>query len=103
MFKKLAHAAPLEFLATLRLELARRKLATSRQPLGDIAADVGYQSESAFSRAFRRRFGITPGQARVCPATPFQPCQAHRHADGRHLALVRTGTMHASSFGARPV
>jgi AraC family transcriptional activator of mtrCDE len=65
MFQKLAHRAPLEFLSELRLELARRKLATSRLPLGEIAAGIGYQSESAFSRAYRRRFGVPPGEARA--------------------------------------
>ena len=29
-----------------------------------IAEDVGYQSESAFSRAYHRRFGVTPGADR---------------------------------------
>jgi AraC family transcriptional activator of mtrCDE len=68
MFRKLVHRPPLEFLSELRLELARRKLTTSSLPLGDIAAEIGYQSESAFSRAFRRRFGIPPGAARASVA-----------------------------------
>jgi AraC family transcriptional activator of mtrCDE len=68
MFQKLAHMPPLEFLSELRLELARRKLATSSLPLGEIAAEIGYQSESAFSRAFRRHFGIPPGEARTSAA-----------------------------------
>jgi AraC family transcriptional activator of mtrCDE len=65
MFQKLAHMPPLEFLSGLRLELARRKLATSSLPLGEIAEEIGYQSESSFSRAFRRHFGISPGAART--------------------------------------
>jgi AraC-like DNA-binding protein len=32
--------------------------------LAAIAAEVGYQSESTFSRAFQRRFGMRPGEAR---------------------------------------
>jgi AraC family transcriptional activator of mtrCDE len=68
MFQKLAQMPPLEFLSELRLELARRKLATSGLPLGAIAAEIGYQSESAFSRAFRRRFGVRPGEARASAA-----------------------------------
>jgi AraC family transcriptional activator of mtrCDE len=65
MFRKVAQMPPLEFLCELRLDVARRKLAISSLPLGDIAAEIGYQSESAFSRAFRRRFGIPPGEARA--------------------------------------
>lgn len=68
MFNKLAHMPPLDFLCELRLELARRKLTVSTLPLGEIAAEIGYQSESAFSRAFRRRFGMPPGEARTSSA-----------------------------------
>jgi AraC family transcriptional activator of mtrCDE len=68
MFQKVVQVPPLEFLCELRLDLARRKLAVTRLPLGDIAAEIGYQSESAFSRAFRRRFGIPPGEARTSAA-----------------------------------
>ncbi len=65
MFQKTVRMAPLEFLAELRLGLARRKLADTSLPLVEIAAGIGYRSESAFSRAFRRRFGMTPGKART--------------------------------------
>jgi AraC family transcriptional activator of mtrCDE len=65
MFKKTVNLPPLELLAQLRLDLARRKLAATSRPLAQIAAEIGYQSESAFSRAFRRRFGIRPGEARL--------------------------------------
>jgi AraC family transcriptional activator of mtrCDE len=64
MFQKSASMSPLQFLAQLRLDMAKRKLAATRLPLIDIAAESGYQSESAFSRAFRRRFGMPPGEAR---------------------------------------
>jgi len=87
MFQKLAHKPPLEFLSELRFELARRKLATSSLPLGDIAAEIGYQSESAFSRAFRRRFGIPPGEARTSAAAlsnraPVPSRRANRFVSG---------------------
>ena len=65
VFRKTARIAPLAFLSELRLELARRKLAGSACSLAEIAAEVGYQSESAFSRAFHQRYGIRPGKTRV--------------------------------------
>ncbi|KQO45450.1 AraC family transcriptional regulator [Methylobacterium sp. Leaf86] len=72
-FRKAAGIAPLEFLMDLRLGLARQRLRTAHASLDQIAADAGYQSQGAFSRAFLRRYGVRPGQvrqdARVSAAT----------------------------------
>ena len=51
-------------LAELRLGLARHKLLIGTDSLAEISAAVGYQSESAFSRAFQRRYGMRPGETR---------------------------------------
>jgi AraC family transcriptional regulator, activator of mtrCDE len=64
-FGRISGAAPLTFLTELRLALARRQLATTRDPISQIAANIGYQSEAALSRAFHRRFGVRPGKFRV--------------------------------------
>jgi AraC family transcriptional activator of mtrCDE len=63
-FQKTAAMAPLAFLAEVRLGLARERLASTAEPVLQIAAAVGYSSESAFVRAFKRRFGISPGKLR---------------------------------------
>jgi AraC family transcriptional regulator, activator of mtrCDE len=42
-----------------------RKLRTTSLVLADVAAEAGYQSESSFSRAFKRRFGCAPGALRA--------------------------------------
>jgi AraC-like DNA-binding protein len=65
MFRGLAQQSPVAFLTELRLELARRKLSATALPIAAIADEVGYNSESAFSRAFRRRFGMRPGETRA--------------------------------------
>lgn len=65
LFRKMAQVSPLAFLTELRLELARRKLLASNLPLATIGAELGYQSESAFSRAFQLRYGMRPGEART--------------------------------------
>jgi AraC family transcriptional activator of mtrCDE len=63
-FQKMAGMAPLAFLTEVRLNLARQSLASTTVSLLQVATAVGYASESAFVRAFKRRFGISPGKIR---------------------------------------
>jgi AraC family transcriptional activator of mtrCDE len=63
-FRKAAGMAPLAFLADLRLGLARRRLGDRAASLDEIAAQAGYQSQAAFSRAFLRKYGVRPGKLR---------------------------------------
>jgi AraC family transcriptional activator of mtrCDE len=60
--------APMEFLADLRLTVARQRLAGTTDAIARIAADVGYGSESALSKAIMRRFGVRPGALRLAAA-----------------------------------
>jgi AraC-like DNA-binding protein len=55
---------PLTYLARWRLQLAVRLLQTTRKTVLQVAGEVGYDSEAAFNRAFKREFGIPPGQFR---------------------------------------
>lgn len=55
---------PLAYLARARMQEASRLLRGSDDGLAAIAARVGYDSEFAFSRAFRRAFGAPPGEHR---------------------------------------
>lgn len=63
-FGKACGQAPMAFLTELRLNLARQRLTATDEPIASIAAAVGYQSESALSRAFLRQFGERPGAYR---------------------------------------
>lgn len=63
-FRATCGIAPLAFLTRLRLGLARRRLETTVDAIAQIAADVGYRSEAALSRAFQRHFGIRPSSVR---------------------------------------
>src|SRR5260370_37634988 len=63
-FRATCGIAPLAFLTGLRLGLARRRLETTADAIAQIAADVGYHSEAALSRAFQRRFGVRPRSVR---------------------------------------
>jgi AraC-like DNA-binding protein len=63
-FSRFLGEPPLAYLARWRLQLAARMLQTTREPVIQVASEVGYDSEAAFNRAFKREFGIPPGQFR---------------------------------------
>lgn len=50
--------------ARWRSQLAARLLQTTRKNVLEVALDTGYDSEAAFNRAFKREFGLPPGQYR---------------------------------------
>lgn len=54
--------APMEYLLRWRMALARDALIRGEKSLDRIAAEIGYESASAFSTAFRRRMGCPPGR-----------------------------------------
>jgi AraC-like DNA-binding protein len=55
---------PMTYLTRWRLQLAARSLEKTSRGVAEIAADVGYESEAAFNRAFKREFGQPPGRYR---------------------------------------
>lgn len=63
-FKRLVGLAPLEYLIHWRMTVAREALKRDRAPLGEIAEAIGYESETAFGLAFKRKFGESPGRYR---------------------------------------
>lgn len=59
-FQQLVGSSPMQYLTQWRMLLAANLLCGSSAPLARIAEDVGYQTDTAFSRAFRREFGSPP-------------------------------------------
>jgi AraC-like DNA-binding protein len=51
---------PLRYLTAWRMQLASQRLGESHLPIPQIAFEVGYESEAAFNRAFKREFGTPP-------------------------------------------
>jgi AraC-like DNA-binding protein len=59
-FVRLIGAPPMQYLARWRMQVAAQKLRDTRISLAQIADAVGYDSEAAFSRAFKKTFGTAP-------------------------------------------
>jgi AraC-like DNA-binding protein len=71
-FKETVGASPMEYLTRWRMLLAGDKLANSSDPISVIAVSLGYESESAFSTAFKRVMGCSPRQY-SCGGNPASP------------------------------
>jgi len=59
-FKQVFGTTPANFVETLRLDEARRRLANHNNNIEQISSSVGFKSAEAFRRAFERRFGVAP-------------------------------------------
>lgn len=63
-FTRYLSEPPMAYLTRWRLQLAARSLERTSRGVAEIASDVGYESEAAFNRAFKREFGLPPGRYR---------------------------------------
>jgi AraC-like DNA-binding protein len=59
-FTSLVGQPPMQYLALWRMQLAGQRLRESRDTIAKVGFSVGYESEAAFSRAFKREFGDSP-------------------------------------------
>jgi transcriptional regulator GlxA family with amidase domain len=59
-FTTLIGMPPMRYLTTWRMQVAMQKLRETRMNIAQIAFSVGYDSEAAFTRAFRRELGLPP-------------------------------------------
>jgi AraC-like DNA-binding protein len=76
---------PISYLTRWRLQLGAQMLKSSNRSVAEIAADVGYESEAAFNRAFKREQGIPPARFRSESRTGEAPLSAD--ADAAPLGL----------------
>lgn len=60
-FTELMGQPPMQYLTQWRMQVAANLLAQSSAKVATIASDVGYDSEAAFSRAFKKSTGLAPG------------------------------------------
>jgi AraC family transcriptional regulator, activator of mtrCDE len=64
LFHTIAGATPATVLTQIRMTQAALWLAQDKLSVGDVGEAVGYQSEAAFNRVFKRHFGMGPGRYR---------------------------------------
>ena len=63
-FRRTYHCTVGEYVRRLRIEFACQKLASSEEPLVEIALSSGFSEQSHFCRIFKRLTGLTPSQYR---------------------------------------
>src|SRR5262249_46791687 len=63
-FRRYMGEPPISYLTRWRLQLGARMLKSSSRSVAEIAEEVGYESEAAFNRAFKREFEIPPARYR---------------------------------------
>ena len=59
-FIRLIGVPPMQYLASWRMQVATQKLRNTSSSLAQVAEFIGYDSEAAFSRAFKKAFGAAP-------------------------------------------
>ena len=60
-FAELVGQPPMQYLTNWRMQLAANLLVSGQESVAEIADRVGYESEAAFSRAFKKVVGVPPG------------------------------------------
>jgi transcriptional regulator GlxA family with amidase domain len=74
-FRRYLSESPMAYLAHWRLQLGAQLLKSTNRSVAEIAAEVGYESEPSFNRAFKRQFGLPPArfrtQSRAARSTPL--------------------------------
>lgn len=85
-FRHFLNEPPMTYLLRWRLQLGARLLQTTNRSVADIAAEVGYESEPAFNRAFRREYGTPPARFRTelrkPSESPINPVKAAHGSPG---------------------
>ena len=55
----------MQYVAKWRMQIAAERLTTGNANMAQIAAEIGYESEASFSRAFKKMNGVSPSAWRL--------------------------------------
>ncbi len=82
-FRRFLGQPPMAYLTQWRLQLGAQSLTSTSHSVAQIAIEVGYESETAFNRAFKREFGLPPARFRIQAKTtpPTLPVFKRRSTD----------------------
>jgi AraC-like DNA-binding protein len=81
-FVRFIGLTPMQYLTNWRMQIASRLLTQSSATLASVALDAGYESDAAFSRAFKRAVGVSPSvwrreRALSAGGTPLDGREGH--------------------------
>jgi AraC-like DNA-binding protein len=85
-FRRYLSETPIAYLTRWRLQLGAQMLKSTSSSVAQIAGEVGYESEPAFNRAFKREFGLPPARFRSQSKLARNKTVRHASTKGRRSA-----------------
>jgi AraC-like DNA-binding protein len=85
-FRRYLSETPMAYLTAWRLQLGAQMLKSTSSSVAQIAAEVGYESEASFNRAFKRVFGLPPARFRSQSKSTRSRAANHKSTAGQRGA-----------------
>ena len=100
-FRAIVRETPKQYALRIQLQKAAARLVSSEDSILDIALAVGFNSHEVFTRAFRRRFGVTPATYRASALAGASPETRTRHVALLHTSGPCMGLFHVPMSSSR--
>ena len=85
-FRRYLSKTPIAYLTRWRLQLGAHLLKSTSRGVAQVAAEVGYESEPSFNRAFKREFGLPPARFRTRSKSARSSAVRHASTNSRRSA-----------------
>jgi AraC-like DNA-binding protein len=96
-FRRYLSETPMAYLTRWRLQLGAQLLTSTSSSVAQIAAEVGYESEASFNRAFKREFSLPPARFRSKAKSARSTAARHTPKNGHRSA--KRGAVRATQAG----